>query len=91
MILNGIDIIEINRIKSVLEKYPDKFLKRIYTKNYNSLNNMYTFLINLGVYKGFVVGTLPKPPHAPDPGIGGLGEVCGHMRRPRAVAAARIF
>ena len=33
MILNGIDIIEINRIKSVLEKYPDKFLKRIYTKN----------------------------------------------------------
>ena len=33
LILNGVDIIEINRIKSVLEKYPDKFLNRIYTKN----------------------------------------------------------
>ena len=33
LILNGIDIIEINRIKSVLKKYPDKFLNRIYTKN----------------------------------------------------------
>ncbi|MQG19176.1 MAG: holo-[acyl-carrier-protein] synthase [SAR202 cluster bacterium] len=33
MIVNGIDIIEINRIKSVLEKFPDKFLTRIYTKN----------------------------------------------------------
>ena len=32
-ILNGVDIIEICRIKSCIEKYGEKFLNRIYTKN----------------------------------------------------------
>ena len=31
-ITNGTDIIEINRIKQNIEKYGDKFLKRIFTK-----------------------------------------------------------
>ena len=36
----------------------------------------------------------PTATHAEDPhaaGVGGLGEACGHMRRPRGVARVLIF
>ena len=33
----------------------------------------------------------PGDPHAGPLGVGGLGEACGHMRRPRGVARALIF
>ena len=32
MLINGVDIIEIPRVKRVVEQYGDRFLKRIYTE-----------------------------------------------------------
>ena len=32
MLLTGIDIIEIHRIKDVCQKYPNRFMKKIFTE-----------------------------------------------------------
>ena len=39
MIRSGVDIVEIHRIRSAVEKYGDRFLKRIYTDREISVTN----------------------------------------------------
>ena len=54
----GNDLVEINRIRSIYNKFGDNFLNKIYTKK--EIN--FFFKIKTNLFKGYLIGLLLKKP-----------------------------